>query len=318
MAKVSDKRLAEWLEQVADGLEAGMLSSDAVALAKALPAELILALESDFRAGKTWGDALSDNAFPFSLAEQSIVEASELSGRLPTAMRRLAEGRRELSVMKRRVGLALAYPIFLLHFAALLFSIMYLVDGDTAGFLVSFGMVVVPVWLIAVFLFAVARVWPNALKSITRVVPIVAEYRSNWDAGTLCEVLASCFAAGLPVDKAWHIALQAADSPRLDRLGESVLAAIERGSKASDGFEGSGKKVPNALAQLYRSGEEMGRLEQNLEAAAKRFFTDAKNKLSLASLLYPKMLLVGIFAYVGYKIITFVSGYYQQLIDINA
>ncbi|EDY80853.1 Bacterial type II secretion system protein F domain [Verrucomicrobiia bacterium DG1235] len=318
MAKLSDIRLAEWLEQVSDGLDAGMAASNAVSLAKTLPSGMSEGLESGFRAGKSWGEAFEETGLPLSFAEQSMLKAAEVSGRLPAMMRRIAEGRREQAKVKRRVRLALAYPAFLLHFAAFVFSITYLVNGDTWSFFVSAGMVVVPVWLLAAFFYSITRVWPSSKRAIARSVPVFSGYRRNWDAGTLCEVLASCFAAGMDVDRSWEVAVHAADHPKFYELGDRVLAAVKNGRKASEGIAEMGKAVPSGLLQLYRSGEETGSLEQNLEAAAKRYFTDAKNKLFLASMLYPKLILVGIFGYIGYKIVTMVSDYYQQLMDINA
>lgn len=318
MAKLTDKSLAEWLEQVAEGLDAGMEASNAVALAKALPRGLTSALENDFRDGKSWGETLTENEFPFSKAEQSMLEASEISGRLPDTMRRIAESRRELAKLKRRMLIALAYPVFLVHFAALVFSVTYLINGDTKDFLVSIGMVLVPFWLIAGFIFAVARFFPGSVRAVARRIPVFSGYRANWEAGTLCDVLACCFAAGLDAEKSWQIAVQAADSPKMYSLGDHVFAAVSVGSKVSEGLAEGSKLAPTGFIQVYRSGEETGSLVPNLEAAAKRYITDAKSKLVLASFLYPKILLIGVFGYVGYKIVLFVSDYYQQLIDINA
>ncbi|MBD5779954.1 type II secretion system F family protein [Pelagicoccus sp. NFK12] len=317
MAAVSDKRLAEWLEQVADGLDAGMQASNAVALAESLPSAASENLEAAFRNGDGWGDSLEYSQLPFSFAELSIMRASELSGRLPSAMRRIAASRREMGKVKRRMLLALAYPVFILHFAAVAFAIPYLVNGDAAAFLVASGMVVVPIWLIALFMFAGAKLFPGAAKAVSRSLPVFSRYRRNWDAGTLCEVLASGFAAGMDVTRSWEIAANGADSPRLYRLANSVVESVSAGGKASEAIAAAGKLAPKGFLQLYKSGEETGNLEENLEAAAKRYFTDAKNQLFLASMLYPKLLLVGIFGYVGYRIVSWVSDYFEELSKIN-
>lgn len=134
----------------------------------------------------------------------------------------------------------------------------------------------------------------------------------------MAEVLASCFAAGMDVADSWTVAARAADSPRLYRVLDAVLASVQAGQKASLGLESEARSLPQGFLQVYRSGEETGSLEQNLEAAAKRYLTDASNKLMLASILYPKILLVGVFGYVGYKIISMVANYYDELLKITA
>lgn len=317
MASLSDKRLAEWLEQVAEGLDAGMQPSNAIALAKRLPKGRSEALEAAFQEGRKWADALELAEIPLSFAELSILKAAEYSGRLPTAMKRIAAARRELAKVKRRMLVAAAYPLFILHFAALAFSLPYLVDGDNAAFLVSAGMVLVPVWLLGLFLVAGAKLFPQGAKSVARVLPVFAGYRRNWEAGTLCEVLASGFAAGMDTLRSWEIAANAADSPKLYRLADAVLESVSSGGKASEAIAGQRKLSPKGFEQVYRSGEETGSLEENLEAAAKRFHSDAKNQLFLASMLYPKIMLIGIFAYIGYRIVAWVSDYYQELMNIN-
>ncbi len=317
MASLSDKRLAEWLEQVADGLDAGMQASNAVALAKSLPSGASENLEAAFQNGDGWGDSLEFAKLPLSYAELAILRASELSGKMPTAMRRIAVARRELAKVKRRMVMTMAYPIFMLHFAAVAFALSYLVDGDTRAFLVSSGMVVVPVWMVTLFLALGAKLFPQGAKSVFRCLPVFSGYRKKWEAGTLCEVLASGFAAGMDVDHSWKIAANAADSPKLYRLADAVLQSISEGGKASEGIAASGKLSPKGFEQLYRSGEETGNLEENLEAGAKRYFSDSKNQLFLASILYPKIVLIGIFGYIGYRIVTWVSNYYEELLNIN-
>lgn len=317
MATLSDKRLAEWLEQVAEGLDAGMQASNAVALAKTLPTSLSQNLEAALQQGDAWGVSLERSGIPFSFAELSILKASEISGRLPLAMRKIAIARRELLKVKRRMQLAALYPLFLLHFAALIFSIKYLVEGDVAAFFVSTGMVVVPIWLVAGFSVLAVRLFPQFGPSVLRILPVFSGYRKNWEAGILCDVLASGMAAGMDVTRSWGIAGNAADSPKLYRLADAVHAVVSEGGKASEALATHAKESPPGFVQLYRSGEETGSLEENLEAAAKRYFSDAKSGLMIASILYPKILLVGIFGYVGYKIVTWVSDYFEQLSSIN-
>ncbi len=317
MASLSDKRLAEWLEQVADGLDAGMQASNAVAMAKSLPAGISANLEAAFENGDGWGDSLEFARIPFRFAELSILRASEMSGRLPGAMRRIAEARRELAKVKRRMVFALAYPVFLLHFAAVIFSLKYLVNGDTPAFFVSAGMVIVPVWLGTGFIASGAKLYPGAARRVLRFLPIFSGYRKNWEAATLCEVLASGFAAGMDVTRSWEIAANAADSPRLFRVADAAVAAVATGSKVSAAIVACKKDAPLGFAQLYRSGEETGSLEENLEAAAKRYYSEAKSRLFVASLLYPKIVLIAIFGYVGYQIVSWMSDYFEQLSNIN-
>lgn len=318
MATLSDIRLAEWLEQVADGLNSGIEPANAVALARALPRGVGERLQELLKNGVTWGEAIDTELREVSDAELAVLEASSMAGRLPDAMKRIAASRREAAKVKRRMRLAIAYPLFLIHFAALAFSITYLVSGDVSSFLVSIGMVIVPVWLVLISLYGFAKLWPEGAKGALRVVPVFSGYLRNREAAVLCEVLATCFEAGMDVRDSWSVAARATGSAKLIRLGDSILGELDAGRKASRGIEANGKALPKGFLQLYRSGEETGKLDSNLEAAALRYQTDANNKLVLASVIYPKLILVGVFGYIGYRIIAMVSNYYAELLKITA
>lgn len=317
MAELSDKQLADWLDQVADGLDSGMEASNALALARPLPGGRSERLVRAIQDGAGWSTVLSEPILALNRAEFAILSASERAGRMPEDMRKVAESRRETQALKRRLKLSLAYPLFLLHFAAFVFSITYLVNGDWMAFFVSTAMVLVPVWMSVGFFWVLYRCWPNALLAVTRRLPLLGAYRLHWDASVLCKVLASCLAAGMRVDESWETATAASGNPDHAKLGYRVLERVRNGSQASEGMDGKLSGFPPGFREVYCSGEKSGKLDRNLDTAANRYRTDASNKLTLASLLYPKVILVGIFGYVGYKIIKFVSDYFERLSEIS-
>ena len=111
---MSDKQLAEWLEQVADGLESGMEASNAISMAKPLPSNQGALLVEALQGGEGWPVVFGNPVLQLNYAEHTILTASEKSGTLPQSMRKIASSRREASKVKRRLKLALAYPLFLL------------------------------------------------------------------------------------------------------------------------------------------------------------------------------------------------------------
>ena len=317
MAKLSDNRLADWLEQVAEGLESGMDAGNALALAKPLPGERSSDLVAAIRDGGGWENVIGEPSLALSFAEHAILSASEKAGSLPKGMRKVAESRRDSAKFKRRLKLSLTYPLFLLHFAALIFSVTYLINGDTMSFLVSFGMVIGPVWLVLGFLWVLAICWPEAFLGLVRHVPIFGSYRMNWESSVLCDVLASCFSAGMGVKDSWEAAVAASANPKHFKLAGQVLQSVQAGGKASEAMGSKVSGLPSGFSEVYRSGELSGKLDINLESAAVRYRSDASSKLLLGALLYPKIILFAIFGYVGYKIIILVSDYFERLSEIT-
>lgn len=318
MARISDTTLAQWFDHIADGLDAGMTASNAVSLSSGLPKKLGAEIARSLESGNTWTQATEILGTNLAIAEVAIVAAAEQSATLPQALKNLAAGRREKAKVRRRMALAAAYPMFLLHFAALVFSLEDLMNDSLQAFLRSVGTILVPVWG-AILLFAlVVKVWPRSLKVASRLAPLFSGYRKAWDLSILCKVLAASTRAGLPVDQSWEVATLAADDRKISRLGEAVQRAIRQGSPVSESFEEVNSGLPESFFQLYRSGELTGKLDENLDAAGDSYAKQARGKLFAASIAYPSLLLIYIFGYIGYKIIMFYKGYFDSITNISA
>ncbi|MDQ8204967.1 type II secretion system F family protein [Pelagicoccus sp. SDUM812003] len=317
MARVSDMRMADWFEQVAQGLETGLNYANALTLASDLPGGVNARITKALRSGKLLTRAIDESGLRIRVSEFAMLQAAESSGNLPRVLRRLAKSRVDRAKIKRKIWMTLVYPAILLHLAAVVFSLPYLVDGDDLRFLVSAGMVIVPFWLGFLFLLSLARYAPSLLRALARLAPLFAGFRKKWALGTLCEVLGQSLASGVSAERAWESATLAADHPHVARLGQSALEAIRSGAPASEGIRKFSGKSENALLELYRSGEMTGQLDRNLDAAGQRFFQDAKRRLGLAIAIYPKLFVAAIFAYVGYHVIQFFSAYYQSLLDMS-
>lgn len=317
MSRISDSHLAAWFEQLADALDAGMNPVNAVALASALPGGASERITASLERGEDWISAFDGLSPSFTDAELAVLQAAERTGSLPSVLRRLAEARRDRAQTKRRLLVASLYPVFLLHFAAVVFSVTYLANGQLPAFFVSAGMIVVPFWLLVLFIYAMARLFPSAFKRLLRFVPLLRAYRRSRGMAQLCSTLAMSFRAGMSADDAWQAGIAAADNPQIDRMGEAALRAIANGQPASSGIAGNAEKLPGSFLQLYRGGETTGTLEQNLEAAAEAYGKEAKSRLFWAMIVYPKILLVAIFGYVAYKILTFFIDYYNQILEMS-
>lgn len=315
--RVADTLFAEWLDQVADGLLAGMNAANSVAMARALPKGYTERLIEAFQIGKSWTLAGEELGLFRDRAELSMVSAAEGSGALPGTLRRLAKARRARAEARIRMLKAMIYPVLLLHFAALAFAAPYLMEGPPHGFAVAAGRVLLPFWALVALAWAGTRVWPEAPRMVSGWAPFFASYRKSRDAAVFCESLSTGVRSGLRLGEAWMAALAAADSPRIDRMGTAALAAIESGRPASEGIELARGGLGGRFLQLYRSGEASGTLDVNLEAAAERYQSEAMGRLRVATLVYPGLVMVAVYGYAAYKIVSFYQGYFQGLLEMS-
>jgi len=316
MARLSDKVLAEWLEQMADGLEAGVQPSDAVALARELGSGVSYGIAEGFGRGYEWRLVLEDWLPELGRAEKALIVSASQTARLPECLRSVADSLRRSIRMRRQLLLAMAYPFILLHLAAFAFAVGDLIESGTKGFLLSGSFVIAPVWALLLLGLAAKELCPSALKAAACLLPVFSGYLRYRQAGVLCEVLAAAVRSGMPLDQAWRLAGEASGSDGFRRLGDSVSAAVGEGEKASAALVADGRCLPSGFLQLYQSGEETGSLDRNLEAAASRYLKTASGRLALASVLYPKVIALLVASFVAYKVLAFFAGYFKTLSEM--
>lgn len=315
MPSLSDKSVSSWFFELSESLTAGFSPSESVGLADGIPKKFGASLSQRFESGSSWTAAF-DEVCPFlQSGERSIITAAEISGNLPAVFKELGEVRKEAASFQTRIKLASLYPIGILHFAALLFPLEYVVNGEIEAYLVSVGMILVPLWVLLGVLNIAFKVSPRFMKLVQSVLPIVRSYSINRDLTRFCRTFAACVRSGVSVETCWQWALDAADSSRLEKEGQLAIRAVKAGRPASEGFAEKGG-FPKELKQQYRIGERTGSLDVNIERVAEMYSGIAKKRLFLATLVYPQILFLVIAVFVAIKVISFYKGYFDGVLDI--
>ncbi len=313
--RISDRKAAAWLSQMADSLASGITPAEAVGLVGGLPDAMSNALVNHFESGRSWSEAVDSILSFLTETERSILIASEASGTLSAGLERLAEKRQARIALKNKLFFALLYPTFIVHFAILIVPIQRIVDGEYEAYAMTLATIYLPLWGLGILALGAARVSPNVLRSIMRLVPMVRKYSMNRDMADLSESLAVCGMAGIGPEHSWALAIDAIGSRRFNRLGESVLTQIGQGNPASSAFS-KHNWLPSVFAQQYKVGEKTGQLVTNLQKSASSFSKDAKRSLMVATLFYSGVALALAFALAAFQILSFYSGYFDQINEI--
>ncbi len=315
MPRLSDKRVSSWFFELSESLAAGFSPSESVRLAEGIPKTIGASLSQQFEGGSSWTAAL-DEFCPFlQSGERSIIAAAEISGNLPSVFKELGEVRKEAASFQTRIKLASLYPIGILHFAAILFPLEYVISGTLEAYFVSVGMILVPLWISLIILSIAFTLSPRFKKGVQSILPIIRSYSINRDLTRFCRTFAACIRSGVSVETCWQWAIDAADSSRLDKEGQLAIRAVKAGRPASEGFVEKGG-FPKELKQQYRMGERTGSLDVNIERVAEMYSGIAKKKLFLATLVYPQILFLVIAVFVAIKVISFYKGYFDGVLDI--
>lgn len=318
---VTEKDLMSFAYQMGVLLEAGFTLDRCLEVLRNLAEkprmrDVLQALLTDIRAGKSLSDSLAkmDRIFPSVFA--NMVRAGEAGGFLEDAMLRLSSYLEETKRMKDEVRSALIYPSLLLTVGGL--AIVVLLTFVVPRFASIFADIGKSLPLSTVILLAASGVlrayWWAFLGGAGVVVFGMLRYlksqkgRSWWDGaryrlpylGTLCReiniartarTLGALIQSGVPLLKALEIAKNLATGERLRAALAQTHDGVRKGRHVAELLAGS-DVFPQVAIHMISVGEESGRLEEMLLKMAERFDLEVKNSIkSFLALLEPVLIL---------------------------
>jgi len=244
--------------------------------------------------------------------DRQLISVGDTSGRLPSVFRDLADQHRSRQKAQRAVLGAAIYPMFILHFAIVVLPAGQLVSGSVGDYLQEVFSLLIPLWG-----FLVALGW--AIKSRIRVIgaigdllPGIRGYRRYGALRDVCAVLRAFLTAGCRLDEAWYAACAATGRKAFIAAGIRCAETVQAGSPPSEILDQLGV-FPAEFSQIYRSGEQTGKLEESLGLLEEEYARQASSCLAAASFWYPKLLFLAVALYLAVKVIGFYAGYFDQI-----
>ncbi len=299
--KLSTEALARITRQVAVMLGAGLPLFEALNLVaegarKDDELRVLKALANDVSAGKSISDALSAHPRTFDSLYRGLVTAGEQSGAFDSMLMRVAEMLDRALALRGKIRKALVYPCIVVVVAALVMAVMLvfvvpMMESVFEGFgaeLPAFTQFVLRAsdaltrswWWMLLFcaLLIVGCKWVLAkIERIRRLahgvllaVPLVGKLLRESAMARLCETLATCFAAGMPLIDALEIIAPTAANLVLSSAILDVRDRVSIGELLHLAMQESGE-FPSFLTQMVRIGEESGTLDTMLLRAARHY-----------------------------------------------
>jgi len=316
-------RRAELYHQLAQLIAAGLpLQSALEQLERHPPArsfrEPLSRMLQEIAAGFTFSEAIArsgDWVAPFDLA---LIDAGECSGRLDTCFRLLAQHYAERGRMARRMIGDLAYPVFLLHFAVLIFAfIRYVSTWNLASGLVVLGGVLLPIYaLVALTLYAAqsrhGETWRLFLERLLRYFPLLGSGRRDLALARLSVALEALISAGVTIIEAWELAAAVSGSPTLRRAVEAFLPSVRAGQTPAEAVTASGK-FPDLFANQYHSGEVSGKLDETLRRLHAYYQEEGSRKIHAVAQWLPRIIYLLVALAIAYYVIHFWMNYFHQI-----
>jgi len=274
----------------------------------------------DLGTGLTFSESLARSGQWVSPFDVALVDAGERSGRLDASFHTLADLYAERSRMARQLIGDLAYPVFLLHFAVLIFAfIRYVGNWNLMGALGLIAGVLLPLYLVVLVLIYVSQSrhgerWRSIYERLLHGLPLLGSGRRELALARLALALEALINAGVSIIEAWQLAATVSGSPALRRTVERFLPEVKAGQTPSEAVTACGR-FPELFSNQYHSGEISGKLDETLRRLHRYYQEEGSRKIHLVSQWAPRLIYLLVALGIGYFIVNFWMKYFQQISD---
>ncbi|HEY3854078.1 MAG TPA: type II secretion system F family protein [Verrucomicrobiae bacterium] len=252
----------------------------------------------------------------------ALLEAGEQSGRLDACFKLLATYYQDRAQMARQVISDLMYPMFIFHFAVVLFAFVSFVQpgGSMFKFAATILGVFVPLYAGAFFLIYACQgrrgeLWRSIIEKVLHPIPLLGSARRELALARLSVSLEALINAGVGIINAWPMAAAASGSPSLNRTVKTWRTPLEEGATPAQ-LVSDAPQFPDIFRNLYHTGEISGQLDQSLHRLHALYQEQGTRKMHMVAQWTPRLVYFGICIFVGIRIISFYTGYFNQIDEI--
>ena len=274
--------------------------------------------------GATFTEAMRSIGRHLPEFDVALIEAGETSGRLAESFKLLGDFYQEQARLVSRVISAMIYPVFLLVFAVLIFPTSLLSElvwyGRTGKYFANKLQLLLPLCAVTfVVIWALqarrARAWRNFLERLFSIVPVVGGLQRNLALARLSAALEALINAGVTIIEAWDIAAQAAGSQRIERAVAEAKLQLLQGETPGEVISQQ-PIYPDLFTSTYRTGEVSGQLDDALRRMYRHYMEAATTSMDRLAIYVPKLAYLGVAIAIAYQVLSFYSGYFNQLNEI--
>lgn len=280
--------------------------------------QLLTELNRSVAGGLTVGEAFAAQRPAVSELEAGIVAAVERAGRLDRGLAQLAEYFGALDAARSGVVRKIAYPLFVLHFGILVLALPTLVKEGTAAYAKETGFIFALLYGAAIVLGLALPVLREAgatsplMDALLRRVPLIGPLRRDFAVARFCATYEMQLGAGVNVMDGLAAAARASRSALIASAVKTALPEVRGGAQVGPLLAVS-QAFPEPMIRSFCVGEETGRMGEELDRLAADYQRSAITRLDLLAEWLPKMIYLGVCAYIGYRIVAWYGGYLQQV-----
>jgi type IV pilus assembly protein PilC len=279
--------------------------------------KVLLKMSNDIKKGFSLSESLEQHPGVFNSLYVSLVKAGEVSGTLHTVLDELAIYQEKLADTKRKVGSAMAYPLFILIFLGLVVWVLfYFIIPKFAGVYASyeadlpgptlvaiaisdivrhnvfFVVLILIAALMAFFLFYLSDKGRYIVDSIALKIPVTGSLLKNSVMSKFARTFSILMFSGVPIMDTMELVENVVQNAVVESAVRKARIMVKEGYSVAGAFKKTGI-FPPTLLQLMATGEETGDMD-NLLGKAADFFEKLVDSVidRLTSLIEPLLIVL--------------------------
>ena len=210
-----------------------------------------------------------------------LVEVGEESGNLPDMIALLSRWHEMSARMLKRLISGLLMPVFVLTIAAFVFPLpgFVLGESDLKSYLLKVTGILLLFWIPAGIIVFIVRTTPRTgsarrlLDNVVLRIPVLGSAVYKLEIGRFCWAFHMLCKAGVPYSESVDMAVSVTGNLVIADLFQPAAESVKAGELMSEGFS---KKLPLDLVEMWKTGEETGRLDDVSKRLADNYSEQAE------------------------------------------
>lgn len=243
--------------------------------------EAFLALADGVAQGNPLAETMVQHPKVFDPVDVMLVDVGEESGNLPDMIGLLSKWHEMSARMLKRLISGLILPVLVLTIAAFVYPLPAFVLGgfDVKSYLFKVAGILMLFWVPTGIIFLIVRTTPRtgrarrALDSIALRIPILGSAIRRLAIGRFCWAFHMLCKAGVPYSESVDMAISVTGNAVIADQFAPAADSVKAGQLMSEGFT---KKLPLELVEMWKTGEETGRLDDVSKRLADNYSEQAE------------------------------------------
>lgn len=277
-------------------------------------------IREDLKSGRSLGEAFLGYPDVFPLLHANMIKYSETSGRLGQGISSLADYLEKEYAMQQSLIVGLAYPVFLLHVGMFLLPLINAFGCNSGGYFRSFLSIFIPVYGLAFLVYLALRMrkyegFKTGLDGFILGMPVIGNIVRQFALTRFVRALQVLSASGVSIISGWQMAAESCGNNLVRSSLLSGLPLLQEGQAISKAFI-QARVFPASMIGLISSAEKSGSIVQTLNTIAT--YSEKENETAIAVLtrIIPVFVYLLIAGFIGFRIISFYLGYFNQILSI--